>query len=441
MKMSKGLVILAGVAAGLSGVSVASANTNDETKAIVAQMLADAETRSSLLSAGDAGHDGKFFIAGDGFRLNVGGMLQFRYNLNFRDDTNTDDFQSGFQNARVKLDFNGKINRDWDFRILTNISDFSVGQFDDGDFGSSSSSGTGLEDAWVRYNFPNGWKLRWGQFKLPGLREELVSDSHQLAAERSLANQAFSQAWSQGVELAYEAESWRMAVAFSDGLNSSNTDFAGNPTNPSAENTGIFRVSGEADWAISARGEFLFAGNWAQFKDFTSPKGSDFGAMLGVAGHFQQSENTNNPGDLDRDTFQYTADISLKGDSWNLFGAFIGRYTELSTLSAETDFHDFGAVIQGGWRFAENTELFARWDGLFFDSDRNLSEDNFNFITGGINHYFAGHAAKFTADVVYAFEETNVLNSLGILQDTGVGLLGDSEDGEIVIRGQFQLLF
>ena len=434
MKMSKGLVILAGVAAGLSGVSVATANTNDEVRATVAQMLADAETRSSLLSAGDAGHDGKFFIAGDGFRLNVGGMLQFRYNLNFRDDSNTDDFQSGFQNARIKLDFNGKINRDWDFRILTNVSDFKVGD--------SSDSGTGLEDAWVRYNFPNGWKLRWGQFKLPLLREELVSDAYQLAAERSLANQAFSQSWSQGVELAYEAESWRFAGTFSDGLNSQNTDFAGVPTNPSAENTGLFRVAGEADWAVTGRGEFLFAGNWAQFKDFTSPKGADFGALLGVAAHYQQSENTNVSTDVDRDTFQYTADLSLKGDSWNLFGAFIGRYTKLKTLGgADPDFNDFGAVVQGGWRFAENTELFARWDALFFDSDRNLAEDNFNFVTVGINHYFAGHAAKFTVDGTYAFEETSALQGLGILQDTGVGLLGDTEDGEVVIRGQFQLLF
>lgn len=414
-----GLPCFADAAAASAGAS------RDEVRAVVAEMLADAETRSSLLAAGDAGHDGKFFIAGDGFRLNIGGQLQFRYFLSFRDDNNTDDFQSGFQNARVKLDFNGKINRDWDFRIQTNISD------------TNDSSGTALEDAWVRYNFPNGWKLRWGQFKLPMLREELVSDTYLLAVERSLANQAFSQAWSQGVELAYEAEAWRMAATFSDGLNSANTDFTGN-----GENTSVFRVRGEGDWAITARGEFLFAGNWNQFKDFTSPKGADFGAMLGLAGHYQQSENTNNPADVDRDTFQYTADLSLKGDSWNLFGAFIGRYTKLKTLGGtDPDFNDFGGVIQAGWRFAENTELFGRWDGLFFDSDRNLSEDNFNFLTVGLNHYFAGHAAKFTVDAVYAFEETSVLNSLGILSDTGVGLLGDTEDGELVFRGQFQLLF
>ena len=399
------------------------AGAGDEVRATVAQMLADAETRSSLLSAGDAGHDGKFFLAGDGFRLNVGGYLQFRYVLNFRDDSNVDDFQSGFQARRTRLVFDGKINRDWDFRIMTDFS--------------RSSGDQELKDAYVRYNFPTGWKLKWGQFKLPLLREELVPDTFQLAADRSITNQAFTQERSQGVELEREFESWRFAVAFSDGLNSQNTDFTG-----SGEDTSKFKVKGEADWAVTGRADFLFAGNWGQFKDFTSPRGSDFAAMLGVAAHYQQSENTRTPADVDRDTLQYTADLSLKGDGWNAFGAFIGRYSKLKSLGgADPDFNDFGVVVQGGVRVGENSELFARWDALFFDSDRNLADDNFNFLTAGYNHYFAAHAAKFTLDAVYAFEKTGPLTSLGILKDTGVGLLGDTEDGEVVVRGQFQLMF
>jgi hypothetical protein len=401
---------------------------NDEVRATVAQMLADAETRSSLLSGGDAGHDGKFFLAGDGFRLNIGGQIQFRYLMNFRDDSNTDDFQTGFQTRRSRVHFEGKINRDWDFRIMS-------------DFGREGGAAE-LKDAYVGYTFPTGWKLRWGQFKMPLLREELMSDSYQLAVERSVTNSAFSQDRSQGVELSREYESVRLAVGFSDGLNSQTTDFAGDPTNPSAENTSRFKVRGEADWAVTARSELLFAGKWGQFKEFTSPRGADYACMLGLAAHYQQSENTNNPADIDRDTLQYTADVSVLGDGWNFFAAFIGRYTKLKTLGgADPDFNDFGAVVQGGVRVADNTELFARWDALFFDSDRNLAEDNFNFVTAGVTHFFAGHAAKFTADAVYAFEETSTLNTLRILSDTGIGLLGDTEDGEVVLRGQFQLLF
>ena len=108
------------LAAGLAAAAPAFAQTSTDTvRAQVAEMMADAETRSSLLAAGDAGHDGRFFIAGDGFRLNIGGQIQFRYVLNFRDDENNgDDFSNGFQTRRTKLDFNGEIRNDWFFRVL-----------------------------------------------------------------------------------------------------------------------------------------------------------------------------------------------------------------------------------------------------------------------------------------------------------------------------------
>ena len=98
MGQTKKLVMLAGVALCMGTSAFAQQSNTDEIRSVVAEMLADAETRSSLLSAGDAGHDGRFFIAGDGFRLNVGGHIQFRYIANFRDDRpGQDDFESGFQ--------------------------------------------------------------------------------------------------------------------------------------------------------------------------------------------------------------------------------------------------------------------------------------------------------------------------------------------------------
>ena len=53
--------------------------------------------------------------------------------------------------------------------------------------------------------FANGWKAQWGQFKLPLLREELVSDGKQLAADRSIPNALFTQGYSQGIQLGYDA--------------------------------------------------------------------------------------------------------------------------------------------------------------------------------------------------------------------------------------------
>ena len=441
----KGLVFVAGAALSVTG-TAAFAQSNDEVKATVAQMLNDAETRSSLLAGGDAGHDGRFFIAGDVFRLNIGGLLQFRYNMNFRDENEVgaagDDFTHGFQTRRIKVDLNGELNKDWFFRVRIANENGKVTASDGDSVGTVP--GLNFDYAYAGYKFANGWKATWGQFKLPLLREELVSDAKQLTAERSLVNGLFTQGYSQGFEMAYEAETWRGFFAFSDGLNSSNTDFNTRQNINPGGNVSL-AVSGQADYAFTGRVEFMLSGNWKQFEDFTSAKGSDFGFMVGGAVHYQQSDNTGITSDTDLQTLRYTIDASLEGDSWNLYGAFIGDHSKSRAAGADSpDFDDFGVVIQGGWRFAENTEVFARWEGLFLDSDLvGSGKKNFNFITAGVKQYYAGHAAKATADFVYSLQNTSNLSSAvgGALPNTGVGLLGQNKSGEVVVRLQFQVMF
>jgi len=428
MSQTKSFLLLAGAALSLSGVNATLAQqSSDEVRAVVAEMLNDADSRSSLLA--DAGHDSKGFnISGEGFTLRVGGQIQFRYLMNFRDDENTvgaragDDFESGFQTRRTKLWFHGNIiNEHWKYKL--------VGAFNKG------SGAFELEDAYVSYDFSNGFYAKWGQFKAPFLHEETVSDSKQLAVERSIANAIFNQDWSQGVELGYKADAWKFQAAFTDGLATRNTDFTSDA---------------ESDWALTGRAEFLIKGKWDQFEDFTSRQGGDFGALVGAAVHYQDSANSANPGDVDQQYLGYTADASLEGDGWNGYAAFMGRHVDSRGpvgAGDNPDFDDFGLVVQAGVYVAADTEIFARWDAVFLDEDRVADgDDNFHFLTVGLNQYYAGHAANASVDVVYAFNETTNLVGASALANQGFpstssGLLGDSKDGEVVVRLQFQLLF
>jgi hypothetical protein len=428
MSQTKRFVLLAGAALSLGGVNAAlgQEQQTDEVRAVVAEMLADAQNRSSLLAGGSGGHDGAFYLADDqgNFRLNINGQIQFRYLLNFRDENSVDDdFESGFQTRRTKLAFSGHvINPNWTYKV--------EGAFD------RDGGAFNLEDAFVQYNFGNGFRAKWGQFKLPFMREELVSSRYQLAVERSMMNEFFNQDRSQGMELRYEANDWRVAAAFSDGFNSDNTDYLS---------------MAEADWALTGRFEYKFAGDWKDFEDFTAKPQQQFSALLGAAVHYQQSENTNNPADVDTNYLSYTVDLSFEGDSWNIFGAFVGNNVDMRGpvgVPEPDDSDNFGFVIQGGYRFSQNTELFARWDAILLDEDTVASgDDNFNFLTVGVNQYISGHAAKATVDFVYAFEDTSNLAATSqtlfgsSVPNTGTGILGDMEDGEIAIRLQFQLLF
>ncbi|HVZ95058.1 MAG TPA: porin [Phycisphaerales bacterium] len=434
--------------------------SSDEVRALVSEVMADAETRSSLLASGStAGYDtgkGKFFLASDdgAWRLNISGYMQVRYYLNFRDDNGGDeDFESGFENRRTRLILDGKIATNVFYKIQSDFSR-STGVF-------------GLLDAYGGYKWDNGLSIQFGQFKLPFLREELVSASLQLAADRSLTNVIFSQTRSQGVMLTYEQQDWRAMLAFSDGLNSQNSQ-VGTNSNAGAASGGIgffrdgfTRGGGESDWCITGRFEWKPAGNWDQFKDFTSMPGNEFALLLGVAGTVEQSDQNlvavgpdgllATPDDLQGDTTLggWTADLSLEGDGWNFYAAAIGHHVSnnlsvtATSAPADNSFDDYGVVVQGGI-FIPNTnwELFGRYDVSIADSDRtgpgSTLDDDFSTVTFGANYYLSGHAAKFTMDLQWFLDDGMVLSG----PQTSIGYFQDlTDENEITLRFQFQFMF
>lgn len=449
MSPTKCLSLFAGVAASIGAAHVTLADSQswtesglsaDEVRAIVSEMLSDADNRSSLLQSGGAGHDGsRFYLAGGDFKLTVGGQLQFRYNANFGDDDTAfrqDSFEPGFQTTRTRLEFAGQAWGNWGF-------------FVQGDFGSEGGGGdfTSL-DAWVSHQLDNGWGVRWGQFKAPFMREELVSSKRQLAADRSLTNEIFNQGRSQGIELQWEGDDWRFAASFTDGFNSANSDFTSNKAivavyDPittdllSANLTG-----GEADYAGTARLEWKWAGNWADFDDFTAPGGQEYAGMLGGAIHYEGGDAATTdalgaPINEDYTLFAWTLDASIEGDGWNAFAAWVVSNADFDDLG--DDYWDQGFVVQGGILIPDSDwELFARWDAIIPESSR-TGDDNFNTLTVGTNWYIEGHAAKFTFDLQWFFDEGTENDLVGT--DTSVGYLLEDEDSQVQLRGQFQLLF
>jgi hypothetical protein len=364
----------------------------------------------------------------------VGGFTQFRYVANFRSSEGAEpekSFTSGFQNRRTQLILNGNIiNPDLTFRVQQEFS--------------RSGGGAGLLDAFGQYKMDNGWAVKWGQFKAPLLREELVSDTYQLAADRSIMNTVFTQGRTQGIELNYEADAWRGYFSFNDGLQTANTDFnsGGFGTVP----TGL-ATPGEADWGLTARGEFKWAGDWKQFRDFTSWQQEPYAGMVGVAGHYQHGGGTGALGGstTEVNVAEATIDASMEGNGWNAYAAAIYRHIDpRGSLADGSNLDDFGFLIQGGIFVSPQAELFARWDGVWADKDY-LGDDSrklFHEATVGVNYYFSekSHAAKFTADAIWAFNETED-RPLIQTPDTAAAILPSSENDQAAVRLQFQLVF
>jgi hypothetical protein len=367
---------------------------------------------------GEAGYQGGKATISDGAdnKLSIGGWAQFRYEMNFRDGSanSDDDFTHGFETRKTRLNAGGTI---WD----KNLSYFIEGEF------SRSSGNFGLLDAYGAYKFENGVAVKWGQFKPALQREELVSDTMQLTAERSVFNTVFSQGRSQGVELSYTQAEYRLFVGFNDGLQALNT---------------TFDSASEADWALTARGEYRWgAGDWNRLRDFTSWRGEEYAGALGAAAHWQGGGDTNpsNTSATDRRVLQFTADAQLEGDGWNAFAAGTYRITDLRGMDT---FDDFGFLVQGGLFVSEQAELFARYDAVIPDSDRGANDDMFNTVTVGLNYYVSpkSHVAKFTADVLY-FVDAQADSSSIVPAMPSMPLLASPDDGQFSVRMQFQLVF
>jgi hypothetical protein len=378
-----------------------------------AELIGDAASRTSLLEGEPTGassgfKNGKFFITDGGNNtLNFEGFMQFRYIMDVRkDQPNNADVTPGFQMRRTRLIFNGTV---FDKNLSYQIQ---------GDFDRGSGNFTQL-DAYAKYAWDNGVYTKWGQYKLPLLHEELVSDPGQLTIERSVVNVVFTANRVQAAELGWsDGKKFRVMGDFSDGINSLNTDF---------------NSAAESDFALTGRGEWIFAGDdFKRFEDYTSWRDSSFAGLAGAAVHYQDGGQTGFT--VDRSVVEGTADVSVEGNGWNAAAAAVIRRTEVAGGASTTD---YGFLGQGGIFLSDQIELFGRYDVVIPDVG-----DPFNTITGGATYYISphSHAVQLSADLCYYLDDTTVSPVIPA-GSTGTGFLADPNGGQWSLRLQMQVMF
>lgn len=400
----------------------------EEVKALVREVLADADTRASLLNGGlTSGYNNGFFVGSEdgSFLLKVNGESQVRYLYSSRqhEPDGTDENEAGFQIRRSRLGFAGHfINPDLTYRLRLSY-----------DRGSGALA---FDDAWVAYDFADNWKVQLGQFKPQFIREESVGGFRQLAVERSYLADYFTVDYTQGVELSYSGDALRAYLAIHDGSYGLNTDFQSDRT----------------DLAISGRAELLLAGDWKQFNDFTSWSSDKLGVLVGGGIAYEVGE-TGSGADTP-DIIKYTADVSLELGGANVFAAvYAQRFNDNGDSPPLADNLDdacqIGFVVQGGlFVVPDKLELFGRYewidfDGVYYRNNGSSAqsgsgdldeEDELGIVTVGGNWYFKKHNAKLTIDVLWALDPVPVANS-------GAGLLASADDDQVVLRSQFQFAF
>ncbi len=374
----------------------------EEIRAITQDVLADSDSRSSLLAGAGAGYmDGKGFYLdnGDGsFSMFVNFTQQFMAVYNNKDSVDESEF--GFQSHRTLVTLKGNL---WS----PDLSYFIQGNF------SASGGAFGLLDAFATWSLGNGWALRWGQMKAPFLHETLMANETLLFAERSYVEAMMGAGRTQAVVLAYMDDTFNFFAAYGEGAGNNNTTWNGAAT----------------EYSVTVRAEAVLAGNKKQFGDYTSwSTDEEFGFLLGGALHYQDSEY--GTGAEETAIFGWTIDASLEFAGANLAAYMVGMHTDPnSDAIAESD--TYGIVLQGGvFLVPDKFELAARYEWYDFEIDE------VSFVTVGTNYYINGgrHGWKWQNDLVYGLDTVPAASSFrGILADAG------TDDGQIVFRSMMQV--
>lgn len=344
---------------------------------------------------------------------------QFRYVANDTADASDglagdgndgdDDFQAGFEVRRLKVGLKGNaFSKDFKYNVRVNF-DRSTGEAE-------------IDYAFGEYQFAKEWAVRAGQFKLNWTHEETVSDTRQLAAERSLLNQLFgggNTTYVQGVSLLYGSKTnpFHGEVAFTDGDGSYNTNYTDQQNSDSND---------YQNFGVAARGEYKVFGDWENYGDFTARKTKDDLLVVGGGADWAQGG--------DGDVYRFTIDTQYENAA-GLSAYVAGIYTLVEGDAPDPILdNSWGALAQVGYLIPGLTEweAFGRYSYLHIDEDNGLAHDGFHEITAGVNKYFVGHNAKFTLDVGY-------LPNGSFTGASGLGVTNNDED-QIVFRTQFQIV-
>ena len=431
-----------------------------EVQAMIQDVLADADTRASLLA--DQSHvgyiNGAFSIGSpDGkFLMQIGGLIQARYIYNHRGRApgGLDQFdkdESGFDLPRVRLEVGGWIG---DPRFTYFVR-----------FGPDREDNEVLgEKAVIGYRPTETFAIYAGEDKAAFLREEIIGPAFQMATDRSLMNEVFTVGYIQGAWITWAVHpNLTFYASVNDGVrsgeadNESNSAFLTRATgDPDLEPIHKPFFLDNTDVALTFRLDWKVMGNWEQYEDFAAWSGEPTALFLGAAVHLELGETGSSPGagnSGDNDNFLlWTVDASFEHEGLSIFAALVGLHTDLEVAN---NFDMFGVVVQAGYMvIPDKLEPFIRFEWIDLDR-RNVTtgvntagDNDVYLLTFGVNYYIIRHRAKVTVDVIWIGSTLPDSSILGLQDNDGfdqslghIGLRQDIDKDQIVIRIQFQVMF
>lgn len=338
---------------------------------------------------------GIMFIAADSsFSTKINARIQSLYQgaLNLENDSYSD----GMAVRRARLKFEGfAFNPAFEYKIELGLSnqDISGGTI------QNSNTANIVLDAVVKWGFAPGYTLWFGQTKLPGNRERVISSQKLQFVDRSLLNSRYSLDRDIGVQLHHESEIGKglfrqiASISMGEGRNITTGNQGGHDYTGRLEYLplGDFKSEGDyfgSDLAREATPK-LSIGLTYDYNDGASRE-------RGQLGHFF---------DQKRDLKTVFADAMFKYSGFSAMAEYANKKSSGSPVLTKdingtvtgAFFTGTGFNIQAGYLFKNDVELAGRFTTV--NPEAVTQRKNNNQYTLGLSKYLAGHTVKVQSDI------------------------------------------
>ncbi|MDD7915187.1 porin [Polaribacter ponticola] len=338
------------------------------------------------------------------FSMNISARMQFLGTTQWEASSGLSNPESNMLVRRARLKFSGfAYSPKLKYKLELGLSNRDIGKASS----FTNEAPKYILDAVVKWNFSGNWVLWFGQTKLPGNRERVISSANLQQVDRSLLNSRFNIDRDMGIQLRHKfnlSDNFLVKEAFSIAQ--------GEGRNVTTGNLGGHQYT--------ARVEFLPFGDFASKGDY---KGSDLKfeekpkLALGFTYDFNNDavKNRSNQGSyMANDIGFYSTNISTvfidamyKHKGFSLMAEYSNRDAKDAlaknsdgSLTGDEVQVGNGLNLQTGYMLSKTVELSGRYTNISLD--KNITGKGAeNQYTLGLSKYIVGHKLKVQTDLSY----------------------------------------
>lgn len=350
---------------------------------------------SQIKYDGNFGDGLRFETKNETFGLKFGTRIQPRWDFEY--NLETDSYVDRMRIKRARLKFDGFfINKNLRYKIEYDV----VGGY--------------VRDAVVKYRFQPKWDLWFGQTKLPGNRERIISSGNLQLVDRSIFNDFYTIDRDLGFQLRNEFKIGKVIIRDSWALSAGN---------------GILDLSASKGMEFTGKVEVLPLGKFTKKGDFiggdlyreekvkiTVALGADYNQMA-----YKSNGQVGLRTGAEADLFLIFADFMLKYRGFSLMVETAKRSTPTSSSLVYDNegnligsfYTGWGMNFQGGYVFKRMWEVSGRVAFTNPDIDYYTGITDY---TLGASKYIVGNKFKIQADFTYRVEDGKDDHIVGRIQ-------------------------